>query len=449
MKRIFQPIIVFILLLLVAGCSSDTNTPQQDEPVVEITNNDLIKGEPSTESTDDEDYDLVQQKQSVESPSSEGVTPTVIYNLSILHSTSTWAKTNKHFFFTHTLITSEYGSDGEIMLQFEYMLYRLPLGNITQGERVTVPGDGEIEIVGICKHYVYVSRRTGEWNIRNYAIYRISQETLQATLIDYGIYYGVPRFHRASNSILFAHGDFDERLVWLESLQLDTGTRRIFFEFESHNFDSFGMGWRQLENGDIVFINSAWGAMEESSDFVLIDSYLQARLVQLWDPYINIFQEILPQNPAEYFILQIGAWQYRGFATVGDWVYYLWCEVDWRGNLYRIKPDGTQNMLVQENTNISSLLSVNNTLLATVHVESEEKLGDDVVWHEAVVLSQDGKTIKTLGGGWHGHNSAFGMQRLANMDMVMVMNFSFFWVDGSVQGLFCTATGTLFSVGFK
>jgi len=49
-----------------------------------------------------------------------------------------------------------------------------------------------------------------------------------------------------------------------------------------------------------------------------------------------------------------------------------------------------------------------------------------------------------LGGGWHGHNFLLGIERLGGTDMIMVMQYSFFRVDGRVVALYCAATWDLF-----
>ena len=454
MKKIFCLLLALSLLLLPAACGAEEYQPQQDEPEAGYAYDEYPnQAEPLPENASNDD---VNQEPPV-GTSDEDITPAGAAGIIGLHSTSNWAKTPEYFFFSHTHRTSDYVADGEWVHHVEYMLYRLLLSNIAQGERVALPGDGEIEIVGISPQYLFVSRRTGDWWTGNFSTYRISLEDLQATLIDYGIYYGVPRFHPASNSILFAHGDIfapEESCqrqinIRLESLQLDTGMRRIFYEYDSYNSDS-GMGWRQLDSGDIVFINGSWGGVEWGSDFILIDAELNAARTQHDDIAEYLFPQPPPRSPAEEILVEQGLW-YGHYATLEDWVYYLrfgWEDnVGWHGNLYRMGFYGTSNMLVQENTDIASLLNVNNTLLATVLVRPEDDwLGDDVDWHEAVVLSQDYGVAKILGGGWSGHNSGFGMQRLGDTGMVMIMDLNFFTVDGWVQGLYCTVTGALFSL---
>ena len=413
-KKTLRLLMVILLLLLSSACCmSDTSNP--DNPQQEsITEND------NAENGNDENSNSFEQEPTTESKSDEDMNPNEIKATHDRQAsfTSTWAKTDAYFFFV---------SDST--------LYRLPLNDITQGESVEVPGDGGIAIVGISEESLFVKR--GEHT------YRFSPATLQATLIDSGTYFGVPFFHLASNSILFAHGDFDEKKVWLEALQLDTGIRSTIYEFESHNFSS-GKGWWQMENDAVVFINSSWGAAESGSDFILIDSELKAEHIQ---PSTEIYmQPLQPQNPGEAFVFELEPfWMRHGrCATAGDWVYYLLDErnnYSERSGFYRIGIDGTQNMLIQENADIFKLLGVNNTLFATMYTGP----GEDSDPCEAVKLSPDGSIEKVIGYGWHGHNSAFGLERLLDTDMVMIMNYSYFRVDGSVQGLYCTATGALFS----
>ena len=129
------------------------------------------------------------------------------------------------------------------------------------------------------------------------------------------------------------------------------------------------------------------------------------------------------------------------YATIGDWVYYLLGD-----NLYRIKYDGTQNMLLQENTDLRRLFCVNNMLFATVYIGPGENEDSGMYWHEAVKLTEYGDIVKILGGGWEHSNSNFVLQQLTDTNMVMIKNSRFFQVDGLVLGLFCTITGGLFSL---
>jgi hypothetical protein len=178
---------------------------------------------------------------------------------------STWARNSTHFFF----------------LPHSGAIYRLPFGNIERGEAVLFSADGEIEIVGISENYLFISFRSGDWEARNYATYRLSLEEFEPELLDSGIYYGLPRLHAAGASILFTHANVDEGRVWIEALSLETGARRIIYEFDSQNFTSFNTGWWQMENNAVAFINSSWGGAEGGSDFIFIDSQLRARRIQL------------------------------------------------------------------------------------------------------------------------------------------------------------------------
>ena len=348
--------------------------------------------------------------------------------------TSTWAKTDEYFFLSH--------SDG---------LYRLPFRDITQGEVIPVPNGN---FVGVSGEYLFVSQASGDWGAFNCDTYRISLSTLEATLIDSGMYRGVPFFHAASNSILFVHdnveagwiGNPDGITVWFEALQLDTGERYTFFEFESNDGALGGMGWWQMENDAVLF---TYSFHDGDLDHVFIDAELQAknaRYVEI-DWGFAIWEDTQPQNPAEEFLSEIGIFPFGAFVMAGDWIFYLWNEV-WNehrwwyhGNLYRINLDGTQNTLLQEDTNIGGLWGVNNVLLAIVQAKPES----DSYLYEFVILSQDGSVRKILGSGWDGHNSALGIERLADTNFVMAMQYNMFRSDGSIIALYCTETGAFFS----
>jgi len=439
-KKILLPMAAVLLFLLFSGCSSNAEMPQeelQEVTIINETGEDVSSTEPVLD---------IEYKDKNYEP--EDHVEIKVVRDQLARFTSTWAKTEEYFFFRHNLVTwRQHDGPGR---EVEHLLYRLPFDDITQGSRVTLPGEGEIEILGLSNTYLFISRRTGTWELRTYSIYQIDLLTFQPTLIDTGDYYGVPFFHVPSNSILFAHESFEENMIWLEHLQLDTKERNIFFEFETNNFWSNATGWWQMENGDIAFINSSWGGVEALSDFILINHELQAERIKLDEIKWLFLRESEPHNPAEEFIyrLEISLRYGRQVVTIDNWVYYLVLqyndEQSWNlnNNLYRIKTDGTQNMLLKEDTYIRWLMNINNTIIAFIE---PEVLQEDESWVEVVVLSEDGNILKTIGAGWHGHNSGFGAERLLDTDMIMIMDYSFFLVDGSVQGLFCTKTGAFFS----
>jgi len=439
-KKITRLLIFVLLLLVVAGCTSEIDT-QLYESVMEGIDDEYINVDDDTQ-----DSKLIEEYPKTEYEIEDGVSDDEFIAMmdSQARFTSAWAKTEDYFFFTHSHFAVE-SVDGN------FALYRLPLDDIGNGERVDIPSEGYIEIVGIDGQYLFVSRSGGEegtWRVRHndiYRIYRVSLDTLEAVLIDEGIYYGVPFFHLASNSIFFARVNVDERTFWLESLQLDTNERHVFYRLDNFELGN-GMGWWQAEQDAVVFINSAWVAAEPNSDFILIDAEFNATQIQLDDisgTFMDAFQPLQPQNLAEKFIHELpprasGDWS---FVTIDEWVYYLWSEDDWYGNLYRINIDGTQNTLLQEG-DFSRLYSINDSLFAMVFMEE----GETSVWYEALKLAEDGSTLKVLGGGWSGFNGVFTIQHLVNTDILMLMHLSVWLIDGWVAGLYCTETGALFSI---
>ncbi|MDR2166253.1 MAG: hypothetical protein LBE35_00205 [Clostridiales bacterium] len=72
---------------------------------------------------------------------------------------------------------------------------------------------------------------------------------------------------------------------------------------------------------------------------------------------------------------------------------------------------------------------------------------DATALYKAVKLSPDGEIEKVLAEGWHGHNAAFGVRRLANTGLVLAVQSSFFTIDGLIQAVYCTETGALFNPG--
>lgn len=418
-----------LLLMVLAGCTPEADSQQQELIVEAAEEGDLDEEEPIIE--------IESEAEEEEEIEEEIVTEEVkVVRDMQANFTSTWAKTDTHFFFTDSEFTGGH-----------HLLYRLPLDNIAQGETVVVPGDGHVEILGMNEQYLFVSRRTGVWEARNYDTYRISLSTLDAVLIDSGIYYGVPRFHPASNSILFAHDNLDEMTVILEYLQLDTGVRNDLYEFESINFASSNTGWWQMEDGAVVFINSDWAGADLAADFVLIDAELRAQRIlstQIGGIFTQLPEPLEPQNPAEEYISELDALFSGRFVMIDDWVYYLRLRDDWYNNLYRINTDGTQNTLLQNDIEFSRLFSINNTLLAIIFPRPHQ--AEASAWYEAVKLAEDGSIEKVLGGGWDGNNASFGMRQLLDTDIVKIVQFNFFRVDGWVVGLYCTDTGALFSI---
>ena len=411
--------------------------PQEDEPTLTAEENDETEENGETEENDENE----------ENPENNEIEITeieIIENETAIHAvvyeqarfTSFWAKTDTHFFFTPIFSN----------------LYRVPLDDINQGEKVELPGEGDIKIVGIDEPYLFVTRQTRnglEWRQRYYNTYRISISTLEATLTDSGMYVGMPFYHGASNSILFARADFDEGLAWLESLQLNTGIRNILYEFESDYFH-FDPAWRQMENNAVLF-NGGW----DSPTLIFVDSELQARRLHRedmgWDIFnreINLTQEQEAQEPtpAEVFLSERRAWDHT---RIGDWFYYLWSE-SWQfceSDLYRINVDGTQNELLRDEINYVRLYNFNDSLFATICSECDVE--SDACWYEAVKLAEDGSIAKILAGGWSGHNLFFAMTRLLNTDIIIIIQPMYYQLDYSVLGIYCIKTGAFFSASVR
>jgi len=354
--------------------------------------------------------------------------------------TSAWAKTPEHFFLTYS---HEFGGG-------DYALYRLPLDDITQGNRIAIPGEGRFDILGFDESYLYISRRSEyeevNWYLRHYEIFRVSLSTLETMLIDNGIYYGAPFYHLASNSIIFAHFDSDLEMFRLEYLQLDSGQRHILFEIE-YNERLLGIGWVQMEADAFTFAIGTWDAIDENTDFVFIDRELNAQQISFEEIDLQRAQITQPQSPAEEFIYNLDPQRFWRWSvvTMGDLVYYLWSEDSWLGNLYRINLDGSQNTLLQDDVEFFGLYGINNTLLATMFPPSLQVEGPEDLYH-AVVLAEDGSIAEVFGMGWAGQNRGLEIQQLLNTDMAMLMLSHYFLFDAWVIGLYCTRTGAVFNL---
>jgi len=286
-------------------------------------------------------------------------------------------------------------TDAYVFLPTRSALSRLPLHDISQAERVEIPGNGFAAILGLNEQYIFVSLqypgRHARQHFHSHSVFRICLESWEAELLDEGTYFGVPRFHATSNSILFAHAemDLDTGTVTLEYLCLATGERGFFYEFESYNMFASGMGWWQMENGSILFINSSWGGVEPKSDFILIDA------------------ELLPQR-------------------------ILFNQIAWTLSA---------DILVCEDGVFEQLLSINNQLFATVLTGGH----DFDVWElDFVKLAENRNVEKVVGHGTSGHNRANSILRLPNTDILKIVEGDFFEVDAVILRLYCTVTQAMF-----
>jgi|GEM_PF-1998394 len=421
-------VLTLILLSMLISCKNDVKEPVKNEQTEKLTMNAAI----------DENTEKPAETKAVIDENS-GIT-------------STYAKTAAHLFIAHNEAAVR-NVDGEEIRSDINELYRLPLNNISKGKKVNIPGAGEIEIVGKSDKNLFISRKIGDnYHKLYYNIYRISLESLQYELIDSGEYLSVPRYHFASNSLLFTYSNFDnkqelfEAQVWIEAFNIDTKVRNTIYKFTSTNFHSGGSGWWQTENDSVVFINSSWGGAEAMSDFILIDSKLATERIQLDEIDGTNMKQPVPQNEGEKYIFDLKGLYPNDYTTANNWVYYLLTEEqdnENRTNLYKIKPDGTHNMLIQKNTPISSLLGVGNNLYAIVFTGNSD---GDLNHYNVVKLSQNGKTDKALGSGEAGHNTGFGMCRLEGTEMIMLMGANFFKVDSTVRGIYNPVNDELFNL---
>jgi len=169
----------------------------------------------------------------------EIVEETVAVFDSNINFTTYWAKTDEYFF-----------------LSVEAGIGRLPFSDITQVYIIPVPDNGEVGFAGINEDYIFVYRRDIiDWQYYRINTYRVLLQTLEATLIDSGSYNGVPFYHAASNSILFArqkrHRDSNTFLFWLEALLLDTGERRTIYE-SNYRIAMEGLHWWEMKDGIVL-----------------------------------------------------------------------------------------------------------------------------------------------------------------------------------------------------
>ncbi|MCL2365160.1 MAG: DUF5050 domain-containing protein [Defluviitaleaceae bacterium] len=180
--------------------------------------------------------------------------------------------------------------------------------------------------------------------------------------------------------------------------------------------------------------------------YIYIDAELNAKsingrqIAQLWHlPGV-------PQNAGEAYVMDLPlAW--RSFATVGDWVYFIQRETwsDMHLQLYRIRTDGTEKALLQEESNVGGLFASNNLLFATVLAEPEFQF--DGEYMHAVLLSDSMETVVHFGSGWSGQHSRFIIQSITGTDLVAAMEGTHFPLFNQITGVYCTRTGAVFTPG--
>jgi hypothetical protein len=430
MKKLLAGLIVVVMLIL-AGCGGLTNAPQDPARL------------PPTEGVD-RDFDF----------------------------TSTYAKTDAHLFLTRSQVVLAQDEHGEPYgTGMDWTLYRLPLSDISQAQAVALPVEyegnilGEIGIVGVNEQWLFVSRTwyapEGDIDFYDawpYVTYRIALDTLQAQVIDVGFYYCVPRYHAASNSILFAHNDGGYDGIYggtaaefrLEALNLANNNRSVIYEFESTNLHSRTAGWWNIDDGAVLFENREWWG-STGSDFVLIDAQLRASAVE--DPE-EMYEILFPHPGWPDALAEImNAADGMGFMThiVHDgWIYFTQMDMQASSdvnnvhNLYRVRLDGTDRELLRANTNIRQLETVGGTLFAMANDPTRQAQGTD--WYgEPIafyILNERGQWVETLAQANVGENQGFWLAPLGGM---MAVRFGGgFWIDSSIYALYNPATGALF-----
>ena len=78
--------------------------------------------------------------------------------------------------------------------------------------------------------------------------------------------------------------DLDEKLIWLEALQVDAGSRKTIYEFEGNVFFLHTSGWMQTEDDGVIFFNCVVGGVVDGTpDRYLIDYELTTKQIQPQD----------------------------------------------------------------------------------------------------------------------------------------------------------------------
>lgn len=479
-------VILSLFVLLLAACASSVSIKptisEQDSPNNETYVYSTTHGKITSESP--VEYTDTPQKPSTEDESNEYESEEVAEASSLpspqfaaipstqSNSSSAWVRTDDYLFFAYTRYLFEYDDYGNRPSSDNvHVLYRVPFANITQGEQVPVPGEGEIDIAGISDEYIIVRRHTAIVGTSlYYRLYRISLSTYEATLIYasvysseliyWGVNHSTPFFHAASYSLLYFHSCYNDSRLWLEYLCLQTGARNTFFELQTEAyFPTHGTVWLHMEDGAVVLrayaLWSMWTVVR--THYILIDAHLNARAIQRGD---IAFPSSDPYG-TRTLLRNLGVFSTGAVAQRGDWVYFLrsWGysptpRSRWYHRLYRIRTDGTGRELMHEYLEFYSLYMFDGKLFATVPTMRDRH-------YDAVKLAEDGSIAKVIGFGAEEmcaycwgiecvHPSPlFHLMRLDDTDLVMLVQSKIGGFNGGaiswITGLYCLTTGAIFN----
>ena len=351
--------------------------------------------------------------------------------------TEYFAKTPTHIFATRGGKPFEHGNE----------LYRMPLGDISRQEKIALPGQfDEIAICGLSEQWLFVS--TGQTvidegssypRLLSAVTYRISLKTLKSEQVDeclnkspkYGIY---PRYNAGSDSLLYIRDSV------VEALPLGTENRNEVFDFsDQYNpaSDAHVRGWANTPDGPSLEILGDW--WDGPFYCIVFDSNNIGRVMDREDmlkyaqPEPNkVEEELKDHNYSDEQITFV-----YSYATCGNYVYYVEESYSTKErNLYRVKLDGTGKELLRKNTNIFSLMEVNDKLFCLAHwPEDSEGMG-------FYSLDEKGQLLKVIDTGWSGEWAWYGWERFG--EFIMFYFEAQAYAEKAISSLYSPLTGATF-----
>jgi len=312
-------------------------------------------------------------------------------------------------------------------------LYRMPIGDISQQEKISLPGNfDEIAICGLTEQWLYVScgQAVLDYDYSSYpklqsaVTYRLSLDTLKAEKIDESKTSYYPRYNSANDSLLYVK----DKTV--EALNLGTGKRSEVFDFSAYYNpanDAHIRGWANTPDGPSLEILGNWW----SGPFycIVFNSDNVGRVMDR--DAVPGWYEPQPDNSVGDHI------------TCGNYVYYVEAtdektnDYTYVKNLYRMKLDGSDTKLLRAKTNIYTMMAINDKLCCLAWLPGND---DDVFGFYA--LDEDGKVVKAIDTGWYGEWANYGWKRFG--DYIMFIFDASSNAEEAISCLYDPATGATF-----